>query len=244
MKPQHSVSINTRLPHPIHKRKHHSEIDCEDWETQIPTYHSSFSFLELSLWSQSPPSFTDRVLQSICTRWYPHCGIAAHHQRRCLRSVNKPLLVTQRNYGKLEVGASRLLWRLGRLYLWSFVVLLKTEYKVARVWKYLRNHWTHSAAGFHVVYCESETWSVTLREKTVLCLRTECWGKKLFGPKRDEMTGDWRKLLERSFIICIFCYILLQSSNGKGWNWLACSAYREIRNVAWVPWREETTFRI
>jgi hypothetical protein len=27
--------------------------------------------------------------------------------------------------------------------------------------------------------------------------------RRIFEPKRDEVTGDWRKLLMRSFVICI-----------------------------------------
>jgi hypothetical protein len=26
--------------------------------------------------------------------------------------------------------------------------------------------------------------------------------RRIFGPKRDEVTGDWRKLHNKSFVIC------------------------------------------
>jgi hypothetical protein len=26
--------------------------------------------------------------------------------------------------------------------------------------------------------------------------------RRIFGPKRDEVTGEWRKLLNKSFMIC------------------------------------------
>jgi hypothetical protein len=26
--------------------------------------------------------------------------------------------------------------------------------------------------------------------------------RRIFGPKRDEVTGDWRKFIKRSFMIC------------------------------------------
>jgi hypothetical protein len=44
-----------------------------------------------------------------------------------------------------------------------------------------------------VVLYGSENWSLTLREEHRLgCLRTVL--RKIFGPKRDEVTGEWRKL--------------------------------------------------
>jgi len=43
----------------------------------------------------------------------------------------------------------------------------------------------------HVVLCGCETWSLTFREKPRLsvCVR------RTFGPKRDEVRGEWKKLL-------------------------------------------------
>jgi hypothetical protein len=37
-----------------------------------------------------------------------------------------------------------------------------------------------------VVLYECETWPLTIREERAL--------RRIFGPKRDEVTGDWRKL--------------------------------------------------
>jgi hypothetical protein len=39
-----------------------------------------------------------------------------------------------------------------------------------------------------------ETWSLTLREEHRLCVFENRVLRKIFGPKRDEVTGDWRKL--------------------------------------------------
>jgi hypothetical protein len=39
-----------------------------------------------------------------------------------------------------------------------------------------------------------ETWSPTLREKHKLRVFENRVLKKIFGPKRDEVTGEWRKL--------------------------------------------------
>jgi len=39
-----------------------------------------------------------------------------------------------------------------------------------------------------------ETWSVTLREERRLRLFENRVLRRIFGPKRDEVTGEWRKL--------------------------------------------------
>jgi hypothetical protein len=39
-----------------------------------------------------------------------------------------------------------------------------------------------------------ETWSLTLREEHRLRVFENRVLKRIFGPKRDEVTGDWRKL--------------------------------------------------
>jgi hypothetical protein len=39
-----------------------------------------------------------------------------------------------------------------------------------------------------------ETWSLTLREEHILRVYDNRVLKKIFGPKRDEVMGGWRKL--------------------------------------------------
>ena len=39
-----------------------------------------------------------------------------------------------------------------------------------------------------------ETWSLTLREERRLRVYENRVLRKVFGPKRDEVTGEWRKL--------------------------------------------------
>ena len=39
-----------------------------------------------------------------------------------------------------------------------------------------------------------ETWSLTLREERKLRLLENRVLRRIFGPKRDEVTGEWRKL--------------------------------------------------
>jgi len=39
-----------------------------------------------------------------------------------------------------------------------------------------------------------ETWSLTLREELRLRVFENMVLRRIFGPKRDEVTGEWRKL--------------------------------------------------
>ena len=47
---------------------------------------------------------------------------------------------------------------------------------------------------FPIVLYGYETWSLTLREERRLRVFENRVLKKVFGPKRDEVTGEWRKL--------------------------------------------------
>ena len=45
-----------------------------------------------------------------------------------------------------------------------------------------------------VVLCGCETWSLTLRKERMLRMFENRVLRRVFGPKRDEVTGEWRKL--------------------------------------------------
>jgi hypothetical protein len=45
-----------------------------------------------------------------------------------------------------------------------------------------------------VVLYGCETWSLTLREEHRLGVFENIALRRIFGPKRDEVTGEWRKL--------------------------------------------------
>jgi hypothetical protein len=47
-----------------------------------------------------------------------------------------------------------------------------------------------------VVLYGCETWSLTLREERRLRVFENRVLRRVFGPKRDEVTGEWRKLHE------------------------------------------------
>jgi hypothetical protein len=50
-----------------------------------------------------------------------------------------------------------------------------------------------------VVLYGCETWSLTLREEHRLGVFENRVLRRIFGPKRDEVTGDWRKLHKEEF---------------------------------------------
>jgi hypothetical protein len=45
-----------------------------------------------------------------------------------------------------------------------------------------------------VIFVKCKTWSLTLREKHRLRVIDNRVLRRIFGPKRDEVTGGWRKL--------------------------------------------------
>jgi hypothetical protein len=52
----------------------------------------------------------------------------------------------------------------------------------------------HKSIILHVALYGCETWSLTLREQYRLRVLENRMLRRIFGPKRDEVTGDWRKL--------------------------------------------------
>jgi hypothetical protein len=60
-----------------------------------------------------------------------------------------------------------------------------------------------------VVLYVGETWSLTLREEHRLRVFEKRLIRKIFGPKRDEVTGGWENCIMRSFITCIHSQVKL-----------------------------------
>jgi hypothetical protein len=52
----------------------------------------------------------------------------------------------------------------------------------------------HKIIIFHLVLYRCETWSLILKEKHRLRVCENKMVRRIFGPKRDEVTRDWRKL--------------------------------------------------
>jgi len=47
-----------------------------------------------------------------------------------------------------------------------------------------------------------ETWSLTLREERSLIVFENRVLRRIFGPKRDVVTREWRNYIKRSLMIC------------------------------------------
>jgi len=60
-----------------------------------------------------------------------------------------------------------------------------------------------------VVSCGCEAWSVTLSKVHRLRVFENGVLRKIFVPKKDEVTGEWRRLITRNFMICAAYQILL-----------------------------------
>ena len=60
------------------------------------------------------------------------------------------------------------------------------------IYIYIHTH-THTHTHTHILY-GCETWSLTLREERRLRVFENRVLRRVFGPKRDEVTGEWRKL--------------------------------------------------
>jgi hypothetical protein len=60
-----------------------------------------------------------------------------------------------------------------------------------------------------------ESWSLTLREEHKLRVFENRVLRRIFGSKRDEVTGEWIKLHNGGFIICTHHQIILGRSNQR-----------------------------
>jgi hypothetical protein len=53
-----------------------------------------------------------------------------------------------------------------------------------------------------VVLYGCETWSLTLRKEHRLRVFENRVLRRIFGLKRDEVTGEWKNCIMRNFVIC------------------------------------------
>jgi hypothetical protein len=70
----------------------------------------------------------------------------------------------------------------------------------------LSSHRIYETLIFLAVLYGCETWSLTLREEQRLRV-FENTLRRIFVPRKDEVAGEWRKLHNRSFVICSLHHI-------------------------------------
>ena len=89
----------------------------------------------------------------------------------------------------------------------------------------------HRTVILPVVLCGCETWSLTLREECRLRVLENRVLRRIFGPKRDEVTGEWRRLHNKKL------YALYSSPNIirviKRMRWVGHVAHVEARRGAY-----------
>jgi hypothetical protein len=76
---------------------------------------------------------------------------------------------------------------------------------------------TSEIPDLYVILNGCETWSLTLREEGKLMVSENRVLRRIFGHKRDEVTGEWRKLHNEELID--------QYSSPKNEMGVVCSAY-------------------
>jgi hypothetical protein len=100
-----------------------------------------------------------------------------------------------------------------------------------------------------VVLHECETWSLTLREEHRLRVFENRVLRKIFRPKRDEVTGGWRKLQYEKLrnLHCSPSIIRMIKSRRTRWagHVAQMGEKRNVyRNLVGKPKRKETTRKI
>jgi len=71
-----------------------------------------------------------------------------------------------------------------------------------------------------VVLYGCETWSLTLREERRLRIFENRMLRRIFGPKRDEVTGEWRKLHNEDLNVLYFSRNIVRAIKSKRMRWV------------------------
>jgi hypothetical protein len=93
-----------------------------------------------------------------------------------------------------------------------------------------------------VVLYGCETWSLTLREEHRLRVFENRVLRRIFGPKRDEVTGGWRKLHNEELHNLYSSPSIIRMFNSRRVRWAGRTArMREKRNIGGKTKRKETS---
>jgi hypothetical protein len=70
-----------------------------------------------------------------------------------------------------------------------------------------------------VVLYGCETWSLTLREKFRLRFFEDKMLRKIFGPRRNEVTGEWRRLHNEELLALYFSTNIIRVMKSRKKRW-------------------------
>ena len=87
-----------------------------------------------------------------------------------------------------------------------------------------------------VVSYGCETWSLTLREERRLRVFENRVLRRIFGPKRDEVTGEWRKLHNEELNNMYFSPNIVRVIKSRRMRWAGHVARRERGEVCKGFW--------
>jgi hypothetical protein len=65
-----------------------------------------------------------------------------------------------------------------------------------------------------------ETWSLRLREECRLCVFKNRVLRRILGPKRDEVTGEWRRLHNRKLYALYSSPNIIRVTNSRRLRWV------------------------
>ena len=98
-----------------------------------------------------------------------------------------------------------------------------------------------------VVLYGCETWSLTLREERRLRVFENMVLRRVFGPRRDKVTGEWRKLRLEELKDLYSSPNIIRVIKSRRCDGLACSTYgreeRLIRGFGGQTRGKETTWK-
>jgi hypothetical protein len=75
-----------------------------------------------------------------------------------------------------------------------------------------------------VVLYGCETWSLTLREENRQMVFENGILRRIFGPKRDEVTGEWRKLHSEELHILYYSPNIIRQIKSRRMGWAGHAA--------------------
>jgi len=97
-----------------------------------------------------------------------------------------------------------------------------------------------------VVLYGCETWSLTLREEHRLRVFENRVLRRIFGPKRDEVTGEWRKLHNEELHILYSSPNIIRQIKSRRMRWaghVARMGEESVQGFGGKARRKETTWK-